>query len=156
MTKRCTLRITEDMMSELKAHLFRGDLEEHDAVIAAGVLETPSEIRLLVRAVFLAEDGVDYISGTVGYKALKASFVTEKILFCRDEGLAYLAVHCHGGSDWVTFSGVDMESHERGYPALLSVIREQPVGALVLSPNAVAGDVWNQDGTRIKIDEAIV
>jgi hypothetical protein len=48
-----------------------------------------------------------------------------------------------------------MASHERGYPSLLD-IAGQSVGALVLASNAVAGDIWNTDGSRDTLDVAVV
>jgi hypothetical protein len=47
-----------------------------------------------------------------------------------------------------------LASHERGYPALLSILRGQPVGALVFAENAVAGDVWLSSGARIQVESA--
>ena len=46
-----------------------------------------AEPRLLVREVALAEDGVDYVPGTRGYRALKAGFVLSHIIHARDERL---------------------------------------------------------------------
>ena len=48
----------------------------------------------------------------------------------------------------MAFSTVDLESHERGYPALLDIGRGVPVGALVYGRRSVAADVWLPDGTR--------
>jgi hypothetical protein len=79
---------------------------------------------------------------------LTAEFVREQALFCRDQKLAYLAVHNHGGEDSVAFSGDDLRSHERGYPALRDITRGQIVGGLVLARNAVAGDIWVAEGRR--------
>ena len=39
---------------------------------------------------------------------LTASFVRECALKCADEGLAYLAIHCHGGERTVSFSSDDL------------------------------------------------
>ena len=44
------------------------------------------------------------------------------------------------------FSTVDMDSHERGYPALLDIGKGVPVGALVFGRRAVAADIWMPDG----------
>ncbi|WP_170285729.1 ThiF family adenylyltransferase [Microbacterium rhizomatis] len=71
---------------------------------------------------------------------------------CADDQLIYVAVHCHGGIDRVEFSDIDMASHERGYPALLDITQRPAVGALVFARNAVAGDLWLADGTRVTID----
>jgi hypothetical protein len=110
---------------------------------------------LLARELFPAIDGVDFVPGRRGYRMLTAEFVRDRIRYCRDERLAYLAVHNHGGGDAVEFSGPDLASHERGYPALLD-ISEQPVGALVFAENAVAGDIWTADRSRRTIKEAAI
>lgn len=142
--KKVSLTIDEQSFSELYQHLFPGDSDEHGAVIAAGISETDSEIRLLARELFLARDGVDYVPGTRGYRALTAHFVAEVSDYCARENLSYLAIHCHGGRDSVEFSTDDINSHERGYPALVDITHGGPVGGLVFAENAVAGDIWTQ------------
>ncbi len=47
----------------LYSHLFPGDDDEHGAVLACGISETGRGSRLLVREVFLAEDGKDFVPG---------------------------------------------------------------------------------------------
>jgi len=143
-------------MDKLEAHLFPGDRDEHGAVITAGMVDTPRGVRLLARNLVLAEDGVDYVPGTRGYRMLTAGFVTENILRCASERLVYLAVHCHGGRDSVGFSGDDFASHERGYPALLDIADGLPVGALVFASNAIAGDIWLPGGKRVELEGARV
>lgn len=102
MTAPWSLHIPSDLMARLQDHLFPGDGDEHGAVIAAGIAEPSRGSRLLARNVVLARDGIDYVPGKRGYRMLTASFVTENILRCASEGLVYLAVHCHGGTEgWV-------------------------------------------------------
>src|SRR5207244_1765827 len=113
-----SLVLPQPLASALVAHLFPGDGDEHGAVIAAGVARSPRGNCLLARELFLAKDGTDYVPGERGYRMLRAEFVTRHALLCRDEGLAYLAIHNHGGTDSVDFSPDDLASHERGYPAL--------------------------------------
>lgn len=156
MTGPWTLVIPEEFMRALEVHLFPGDSDEHGAVIAAGMMQTPRGIRLLARDLFLARDGVDYVPGQRGYRMLTASFVRDQALYCRDERLAYLAVHCHGGTNRVGFSPDDLASHERGYRALLDIVRGQVVGALVFACEAVAGDLWLPDGSRAELSSARV
>jgi hypothetical protein len=146
----------EGVYERLYAHLFRPDRDEHGAVIAAGVADTAAGPRLLVRDLFLAVDGKDYVHGQRGYRMLTADFVRDAALYCRDEKLSYLAVHNHGGTDAVAFSGDDLASHERGYPALVQLLRGRPVGALVLATNAVAGDLFSTDGKRRTLSAATV
>jgi hypothetical protein len=151
------LVIPEGMYGQLQAHLFPGDGDEHGAVIAAGMSRTSDgRIRLLARTLHLAQDGVDYVPGKRGYRMLRANFIRDRVLTCRDERLVYLAIHNHGGTSSVGFSGDDFRSHERGYPALLDIARGMPVGALVFAQSAVAGDIWLPDGRRVEIADTSI
>ena len=136
------LTIPAGLYAELYRHLFPGDGDEHGAVILAGTCESNRGLRLVARELHLAKDGVDYVPGKRGYRILRAEFIQSRILRARDRRLAYLAIHNHGGTDSVGFSGPDMASHERGYPALLDIARGMPVGALVFARSAIAGDLW--------------
>lgn len=151
-----SLHIAQDMMDELHNHLFPGDRDEHGAVIAASVIETNRGTRLLAHRLFLAVDGVEYVPGQYGYRMLTADFVMDCVLECADLKMAYLAVHCHGGSTSVAFSPTDMQSHDRGYPALRDIVDGPPVGGLVFAIDAVAGDIWFNDGKRSDLDAMIV
>lgn len=150
-----SLTIPQPLFRQLFDHLFPGDNDEHGAIIAAGISETARGTRLLAREVFLARDMVEYVPGKRGYRALTAEFVAKVSGYCASENLCYLAVHCHRGSDSVAFSGQDLASHERGYPALLDITHGGPVGALVFAKNAVAGDVWTPEG-RFTLSHATI
>ena len=149
------LRIAAADWARLRGHLFPGDRDEHAAVLLCGMATSARSSRLLVREVVLAPDGVAYVPGTRGYRQLTGAFVTHLVRRARDEKLIYLAVHNHGGTDTVGFSATDLDSHERGYPTLLS-LTGLPVGALVLADRAVAGDIWLPDGTRRPLARTIV
>lgn len=151
-----SLTIPRHLAERLFAHLFPGDDDEHGAVIQAGIVRSPSGLRLLARDVVLARDGIDYVPGKRGYRMLTGRFVTEQAVRCRNEGFAYLAVHNHGGRDSVAFSGDDLASHRRGYPALLDVMRGRPVGALVFAENAVAGSLWLSASEQLELSAARV
>lgn len=151
-----TLRLPAALMSELREHLFRSDDDEHGAVVGASVSQTPRGLRLLARRLFLARDGTDYIPGERGFRMLTPEFVLRCVHACAEEGLAYLAVHNHPGVDSVAFSGVDMASHRRGYPALLDILDGPPAGALVFAENAVAADIWLSQERQIELDHAVV
>ena len=150
------LTIPAGLYAELQQHLFPGDDDEHGAVILAGICQSDRGLRLIARDLHLAKDGKDYVPGKRGYRMLKAEFIQSQILRARDRKLAYLAIHNHGGTDSVGFSGPDMASHERGYPALLDIARGMPVGALVLARSAVAGDLWFPGGDRASLSQAAV
>jgi len=141
-------RIPQIMFDELFAHLFPGDHDEHGAVIAAGICESARGTRFLARKLFIAREGIDYVASKYGYRALSADFVARVSNFCAQNRLCYFAIHCHGGSDSVSFSGVDTDSHKRSYPALLDITEGGPVGALVFAQNAIAGEVWTRNGVH--------
>lgn len=151
-----TLTLPEPLYQRLHAHLFPGDGDEHGAVILAGVARDQRGARLLAREIHLAQDGIDYVPGQRGYRMLKADFIRDLILRARDQRLSYLAVHNHGGRLDVEFSGDDLRSHERGYPALLDIAAGMPVGALVFAREAVAGDIWLPAGERSELRSASI
>lgn len=144
----CDVLIASDDHDLLRAHLFPGDHDEHGAVLHAGVVVSGDSLRLVIQHVELAEYGSDYVPGKFGYRALTPSFIHRQIVQCRNQRLAYLAVHNHSSDKQVSFSNVDLNSHERGYPALLDISKGVPVGALVFGRRAVAADVWLPDGSR--------
>jgi molybdopterin/thiamine biosynthesis adenylyltransferase len=154
------LLVGAEMMAELNTHLFPGDGDEHGAVIGATVVETARGLRLLARTLVCAQDGIDYVPGKRGYRMLTASFVAEQIAACARDELGYFAVHCHGGDDYVAFSGPDLASHERGYPALIDIAEGGLVGGFVFARNAVAGDIWLPDPSetpkRVELSQARV
>ena len=144
----CDILVTAEDHRRIMEHLFPGDQDEYGAILRAGVVRTGSSLRLLVQHVEAARFGTDYVAGRYGYRALTPTFIHREILQCRDASLAYLAVHNHGSDRHVEFSTVDLESHERGYPALLDIGRGVPVGALVYGRRSVAADIWLPDGTH--------
>ena len=145
------LRFRATDWSTLQGHLFPGDDDEHGAVLLCGQVRIGSRLRLLVRSVIPAKDGVDYVPGTPGYRHLDGAFVTRQLRVARDTGLVYLAAHNHHGRDSVAFSGADLASHERGYPTLLA-LNKSPVGGLVLAQSALAADIWLEDGSRCRAE----
>jgi hypothetical protein len=138
----------------LMSHLYPGDHDEHGAILRAGLVDcSDGSLRLVVQHVALAVDGVDYVAGQYGYRALKPEFIHRQIVGCRNERLAYLAVHNHHCDRHVDFSPIDMQSHERGYPALRDIGKGIPVGALVYGRRAVEADLWLSDGSRARLGE---
>jgi hypothetical protein len=149
------LRVTGGDWDRLHGHLFPGDRDEHAAVLLCGMVTSARSHRLLVREIALAQDGVSYVQGTRGYRHLTGEFITHLVRRAKDENLVYLAVHNHGGTDAVSFSKTDMQSHERGYPTLLGLTK-LPVGALVMAEHAVAGDIWLPNGSRRPLTQTVI
>ena len=152
-----SLRLPRLLADQLERHLFPGDNDEHGAVIGAALVETARERRLLGRRLFLAIDGSDYVPGERGYRMLTADFVRRSAIACAEEGLAYLAVHNHPGSDRVVgFSNTDIASHRRGYPALLDILDGPPAGALVFGRRSVAGSIWLAPESQLELEHTTV
>lgn len=147
MSTEVELRFRQADWDRLVAHLLRGDHDEHGAAVLCGLSRSDGRMRLLVREVVLAADGVDYVPGVRGYRHLDGEFVTKQLRRAKDLSMAYLAAHNHGGDHEVSFSRDDLDSHERAYPTLLAVNGEA-VGGLVLARGALAGDVWLPTGDR--------
>ena len=142
MTNGWTLTIPELLYKRLHHHLFPGDGDEHGAVLLAGLQWSPDgKPRVLARELATATDGVDYVPGRHGYRMLRVDFLQPYALKARDEALVYLAIHNHGGRGGVSFSADDLASQRRGYPALLT-LTGQPIGALVLSEDSIAGNLY--------------
>ena len=156
MKEKCRLRITQEDFDTLFQHLFPGDRDEHGAVLLAGTSRADDILTLHVREVHLAHEGVDYVNGSICYRALAPTFIHRLITRARDEQLAYLAVHNHDSDQEVGFSHIDIASHERGYPALLQIARGVPVGALVLGHRSIQADIWLPGGVRLNLDVAVV
>lgn len=156
MMNKCRLRIARKDFDTVTTHLFPGDKDEHGAVLLAGVSQAEGQLTLHVREVHLAEEGIDYVRGKIGYRALTPKFIHRLTTRARDERLAYLAVHNHGSDREVGFSSIDFDSHERGYPALLQIARGMPVGALVFGRRSIQADIWLPDSTRLDLDHAVV
>ena len=150
MTPGVEVRFRPAQWNHLCDHLFPGDRDEHGAALLCGAVRTDRGLRLVVREVVPAIDGVDYLPGVRGYRHLDGAFVTRQLRRARDLGLVYLAAHNHGGDGKVAFSRSDLDSHERAYPTLLNVNGEA-VGGLVLSRRAVAGDIWLPGGARTDV-----
>ena len=144
----CDISVPSEVHARIMAHLYPGDGDEHGAVLHAGVVRSGDSLRLLVRHVEIAEFGCDYVVGNHGYRALDPRFIHRQIIQCRDAGLAYLAIHNHPSDRKVSFSRIDLESHERGYPALLDIGRGVPIGALVYGQHSVEADIWLPDRSR--------
>ena len=107
-----SLTMSASFWRDLHDHLFSGDGDEHGAIITAGIVRTSRGARLLASELHIAVDGVDYVPGAHGYRMLTPSFVRDHILDSASDGLSYLAVHNHGGTDSVGFSSDDMASHD--------------------------------------------
>jgi hypothetical protein len=114
------------------------------------------QITLHVREVHIAREGIDYVEGKIGYRALTPTFIHRLITRARDERLVYLAAHNHGSDREVAFSRIDLESHQRGYPALLQIAKGMPVGGIVFGQHSIQVDLWLPSGHRLVLDEAVV
>jgi hypothetical protein len=156
MTDKCRLRISREDYESVHKHLFPGDRDEHGAVLLAGMSSESGQVVLHVREVHIAREGIDYVEGKIGYRALTPTFIHKMITRARDQRLAYLAIHNHFSDEQVAFSDIDLESHERGYPALLQIAKGMPIGGGVFGKRSMEVDLWLPSKKRLSLDEAVV
>jgi hypothetical protein len=76
MTDACRLRIAREHFDSVYRHLYPGDQDEHGVVLLAGMSSAGGQVSLHVREVHIAREGIDYVEGKVGYRALSAPFKT--------------------------------------------------------------------------------
>jgi molybdopterin/thiamine biosynthesis adenylyltransferase len=154
--KPVTLRASAGLWREVTAHILGGQREGHGGALLCGTATDHfGRLRLLGRDFVPAIDGMDYVPGTLGHHALTATFIRRILRGARDKQLVPLFIHSHGSGDRVGFSSTDIASHERGYPALLD-LSGRPVGALVLTDGAVAGDVWLSGTERAELERVVI
>ena len=150
------LRIPASLYDRLIAHLFPGDLDEHGAIILAGVAAREERITLLARELHLALED-DFVPGTFGYRQLSPLFVAETAGRADTQRLLYLSCHSHpGATTSVRFSSDDLHAHERLFPHLLDLTQRPYVGGLVFGSDAIAGEIWLEDGTKRHLAETTV
>lgn len=129
-------------------HLYRGDISEHAGALLCGMTEIAGTIRLMARTFIPAIDGKDYLITKDGHGSLQPLFIDGVLDQAVDQQLVYLAVHNHFAHDQVSFSDVDLASHERCYPTLLTLAQGLPVGAAVFGLSSLEVDLWLPGGER--------
>ncbi|EQD52857.1 UBA/THIF-type NAD/FAD binding protein, partial [mine drainage metagenome] len=85
--RKCVVRIARADFDGLMRHLFPGDGDEHGAVLLAGYVSNGEHSALCVREIHPAREGIDYVKGNVGYRALAPTFIHRMITRARDERL---------------------------------------------------------------------
>src|ERR1700721_3525350 len=81
-----TLTIDDSPLRKLRDHLFPGDGNEHGAILLAGQAQGRQGLRLLVREIIPARDGIDYVPSSRGYRALDPTFIAAAARRARDAG----------------------------------------------------------------------
>jgi molybdopterin/thiamine biosynthesis adenylyltransferase len=148
-----TVTITERDYDSLHRYLFQDDRDEHAAFLYAGLMDTPTGRRLLVRRVVPVADADFGPSNRGAYRQVSARAVARAALECDADGLCLLWAHSHpGAADAVEFSSDDLDSHAHAHPALIDLTHARPVSALVLGERSVAGEIWTADGAPVRLE----
>ena len=140
--------------ARLEEDLFR-DGAEHGAVVLAAVVNGPRGARLLATDVLLAEDGVDYVPGTQGHRALNANFVRDAALRAALMDSPTPRSTTMAAQRTSGLSRIDLDGHEHGYPAFDGSLAKWSAHGCA-RPQAAAGDLWLPDGSRAALGELIV
>ena len=141
-----SVTLTESDALTLTRHLLQEDGEEHGAFLYSGLSSTSSGERLLVRRIEPVPDEQFKPDPVSGQLQISARAVAHAAIGAEAEGCCLLWAHSHPGSgNRVGFSPQDHRTIERAHPTLLDLTRGKPVGALVVSENAIAGEIWTRD-----------
>jgi hypothetical protein len=92
-----TVAIIERDYDVLHQHLFQGERDEHAAFLYAGLMETTTGRRLLVRRVVPVADADFGPSNRGAYRQVSARAVARAALECDAHGLCLLWAHSHPG-----------------------------------------------------------
>lgn len=156
MSRSARLLFSPAIFWDVQRHLFPGDGLEHAGVLLCG-WHTHDGRTVLTTAQFLAgRDGIDYTVSPQLHGRLEPLFIEDALSQAKRRGLAYVAIHNHFSGDAVSFSGIDMASHEYGYPTLARLNTGLPVGAAVFGTGSVEVDLWMPDGARLQLETARV
>lgn len=155
MSRSARLFFPEAIYASIFHHLY-STRRENAGVLLCGWHTDSASVNLVVKEFRAARHGIDYTTSSKGHGRLEPLFIDEALRAARSQGLAYLAIHNHFAGDWVSFSNVDLASHEYGYPTLLHLNRPLPVGAAVFGTNSIEVDVWMPDGRRLQLEAARV
>ncbi|MDR6395901.1 ThiF family adenylyltransferase [Herbaspirillum seropedicae] len=153
MSRSARLFFPEAIYTSVFHHLF-STRRENAGVLLCGWHTDGETVTLVVKEFRAARHGIDYTTSPKGYGRLEPLFIDEALRAAKLQGLAYVAIHNHFAGDWVSFSDVDLASHEYGYPTLLHLNRPLPVGAAVFGTNSIEVDMWMPDGRRLQLETA--
>ena len=152
-----TMRITERDYDNLHRHLFQNDRDEHAAFLYAGLMETETGQRLLVRRVVPVADSDFGPSNRGAYRQVSARAVARAAIECDAQGLCLLWAHSHpGAAGAVEFSPDDLDSHAYAHPTLIDLTHARPVGGLVFGTSSVAGEIWTADSPPGRLESVRV
>jgi hypothetical protein len=151
------LKITSALLKEIRSDLARPHAFAHERVgfVSVGLSSLGDDVLMLPRAYRAVEDE-DYLrDASVG--AMMGPHAIRKVLqWALQEGHGMLHVHTHCGRGIPGFSGVDIRENAKFVPDFLKVAPQCVHGALVLSDEAVRGQVWfDRKGAAHPVDTFI-
>lgn len=145
-----TLKIDGQMLDDVRRDLERPHFFAHERVgfLLAGVAAVPGGDLLVIVRDYLPVADEDYeaalgvgarIGSNAMRKAVQAAYRPPSVL---------LHIHTHGGRGRPGFSRVDLESAEEFVPGFFQSCPKMPHGLLVLSDEAVTGNLWLAPSSR--------
>lgn len=156
MNRNVRLLFSPPVFKAVQKHLFPGDNCEHAGVLLCGWNERADRITLTANEFQPARDGIDYTVSPEFHGRLQPLFIEDALSKAKERRLSYVAIHNHMACDSVSFSQVDMASHEYGYPTLSRLNRGLPVGAAVFGTSSIEVDIWMPGGKRHSLETARV
>ncbi len=115
------------------------------ANLGGGPIVIASEYRPVADEDYIADSSVGAMMGSDAIrKALQHSYQTQT---------AVLHVHIHDHAGRPSFSGIDSRENAKFVPNFFNVSPQRPHGAIVLSENAMCGNIWlHREARPVPID----
>jgi hypothetical protein len=140
-------KITTALLAVIRNDLERRHPLAHERVgfIGAGLAAAHDNLLILARSYRPVMDNEYLPDPSVGAMVGADAFRRAR-QWAMDERMAIFHVHSHGGMGVPGFSSIDNRENAKFIPNFLSIAPQCAHGALVLSDNAAAGQVWLKRG----------
>jgi len=152
-----TLKIPGRLLDSVRVDLARPHFFAHERVgfLTAGVAALPGGLIVLVRS-YLPVADEDYEAARGVGARIGSNAMRKAVQAAYRPASALLHIHTHGGRGRPGFSGIDLESADEFVPGFFQSCPKMPHGLLVLSDDAVTGQLWLDPRRRpIAIDRFV-
>lgn len=147
-------KIRADLLAHIRRDLARPHAFAYERVgfISAGISRIGSgSLMLLARAYHPVDDG-DYLQDSSVGAMMGSDAIRKALQRTFQSGSVALHIHCHEHRGRPSFSGVDRRENAKFVPNFFNVAAHTAHGALLLSYDSAAGDLWlSRDAAPIPI-----
>lgn len=149
-------KIMQSLLSDIRSDLTRPHSFAHERVgfISAGISAMGEDLLILAREYRPVDDDDYLLDHSVG-AMMGPKAINKALQWAIDKnGSALFHVHTHGGGKVPVYSGIDLQESAKFVPGFFKIAPQFTHGTILLSDNAIIGQVWlNQNESPKFIDE---